>query len=193
MCEQQTAYEQGISRLIEYVRQWSDTPSPTARRKAISALADRLNDLLRELETSGAAQGAIEDEHDQEPPPEVGFDGLPIPAPKWGVCYSETLQHMWDLVDSAKRAADKLPNPRKRKSLPVAALGLLHLRMTHGFDRPRLSDTSPDVQELKRVCEAAGLIKSAETLRNALSKELQSFDPYYAPPWVDYVLTGRWE
>jgi hypothetical protein len=190
MCEQQTDYERGIFRLIEYVRQLSDTPSPTERRKAITAIADRLNAVLFDLETSGAAQGAIEDEHDQVPWPEVGFDGLPIPVPNWDVSYSATLGHMRALVDSAKRAADKLPNPRERNALPSAALGLLHLRIKHGFDRPRLSDTSPDVQELKRVCEAAGLFKSAETLRNALSKELQSFDPYYAPPWVDRIIDG---
>ena len=190
MCEKQADYERGISRLVDYVRQLSDTPSPTEQRRAITALADRLNDLLFDLETSGAAQGAIEYEHDQAAPAEIDFDGLPTPAPKWGVSYSATLGHMRDLVSSAKRAADKLPNPRERNALPFAALGLLHLRIKHGFDRPRLSDTSPDVQELKRVCEAAGLFKSPETLRNALSKELQSFDPYFAPPWVDRIIGG---
>ena len=190
MSEPATDYEKGILRLVERVRELNDPWNSTERRKEIEGLADRLNALLRDLETPGAAQGEIEYEHDQPPAPEIGPDGLPTPGERWAPTYAATLHHMRALRDSAKRAAEALPGPRLRPALPFAALGLLHLRYRHGFERPRLSDSSPDVRELGRVCNAAGLFKSPEALRNALSKEMQSFDPNFIRPDIERIIEG---
>ncbi|MDI1267802.1 MAG: hypothetical protein PSV40_01685 [Polaromonas sp.] len=174
MSEETSAYEQGINRLIEYVRKQTNVLNPTQRKNALVAFATRLNALARDLETHGMAQGAIEEEHDQ--------------APDVFCSYAATLRHMRELAESAQRAAASLPDARKRFAMPAAALGLVHLRHAHGYKRPVLSNTSADVKELARVCKAAGLIKSDEALRGALAAGLNAFDPYYVPPWVDEVV-----
>lgn len=172
--EETSAYEQGIERLIEYVQKQTEVASPTKRKKALTAFAKRLDDLARDLETHGAVQGEIEQEHEQARDLTCG--------------YSATLWHMRDLAESANRAAAALPDARKRFALPAAALGLVHLRYAHGYPRPALSDTGAEVKELERVCKGAGLVKSAETLRGALAEGLNAFDPYYVPPWIELVV-----
>ncbi len=190
MSEPATDYEAGILRLVERVRQLDRPWNSTGRRKEIEGLADRLNALLCDLETPGAAQGAIEFEHDQPPAPEIGRDGLSVPVERWAPTYEATLYHMRTLADSAKRAAATLPEPRLRPAVPFAALGLLHLRYRHGYSRPSLSNTSPEVSELERVCNAAGIFRSREALRNALSKELQTFDPCFIRPDIERIIEG---
>jgi hypothetical protein len=188
-------YEQGIARLIALVKEieggkgavkWSPTPS----REALLAIADRLAELRCDLETPSSATFDIENEHDKEYPPQVGVDGMPIPTEPWGCSYAATLMHMRELEASARRAAAALPDARTRNALPTAALGLLWLRLEHGYGRPRLSNDSDDVKELGRVCESAGLHKSPVTLRNALSKALEAYDPHQMPPWAWEVVTG---
>lgn len=181
-------YESGILRLVECVRGMSKGHRGGEQCKEILQFASRLNALIDDLDSLGSAQSDIESEHDKDPAPEIGIDGYPRPAPVWGCSYKATLMHMSALADSAKRAADSLPTSRQKLALPFAALGVLHLRYRHEYPPPKLSDISPDVLELKRVCEAAGVFKSNETLRNALSAAMSSFDRYYFPPGIDEVL-----
>lgn len=181
-------YESGISRLVKSVRGLSKGHRGGELSKEIMQFSNRLNALVNDLDELGSAQFDIECEHDKDPAPEVGIDGMPKPALDWGCTYKATLMHMSALADSAKRAADSLPTSRQKLALPFAALGVLHLRYRHEYPPPKLSDISPDVLELKRVCEAAGVFKSNETLRNALSAAMSSFDRYYFPPGIDEVL-----
>lgn len=183
-------YEHGISRLIERVRGMAVAFDVTTLHSEIMHFSERLKGLASDLDELGSAQFNIECEHDKEPTPDIGLDGYPMPSPDWGCTYKATLMHMGSLADSAKRAADSLPKPRQRLALRFAAMGVLHLRYRNDFPNPRLSDNSPDVQELKRVCEAAGIFKSIETLRNALSTEMKSFDRHYFPPGIWEVIDG---
>jgi hypothetical protein len=181
-------YESGISRLIERVRRMNKGHGGGTLSKEILQFASRLKGLVDDLDSLGSAQEDIECEHDKDPAPEIGNDGYPRPVTVWGCSYKATLMHMSALADSAKRAADSLPTARQKLALPFAALGVLHLRYRYEYPAPKLSDNSPDVLELKRVCEAAGMFKSNETLRNALSAAMISFDRYYFSPGIDEVL-----
>ena len=181
-------YESGISRLVKSVRGMNNGHRGGELRKEIMQFSNRLNALVNDLDELGSAQFDIECEHDKDPAPEFGIDGYPRSVPDWGCSYKATLMYMSALADSAKRAADSLPTARQKLALPFAALGVLHLRYKHEYPAPKLSDNSPDVLELERVCKAAGMFKSIETLRNALSAAMSSFDRYYFPLGIDEVL-----
>jgi hypothetical protein len=184
-CRVNDDYERAILRLIERVRGMNEAPKVvTLRRKKLMGFAKRLNDLASELDQPWAVQSDIECEHDKEPAPRIGRDGYPIPVQRLGVSYQATLMNMRLLADSAKRAADSLPNPRQRPVLPFAAMALLNLRYQHSFPRPVLSNESVDVHELQRVCNAAGMRLSPESFRNALSTALKRFDPLDCPPEI---------
>lgn len=183
-------YEQGIARLIKRVRELDQPWSPTPLRNEILDVAKRLEALVQLLEVNGSAQFDIECEHDKEPDPETGVDGYRIPVPDFRCGYQPTLGYMRDLADSARRAASSLPGSREKAALPFAAMGLLHLRYAHGFDAPRISDSSADVEELDRVCKGAGLYKARETLRNSLSEALKIFDRHYMPYHFRFIVEG---
>lgn len=181
-------YEGGIARLVVRVRGMNGAHQGGKLNKVILQFASRLNALVEDLDAMGSAQFDLECEHDKEPVSDIGIDGYPIPAVNWGCNYKSTLMHMTALAESAKRAADSLPTSRQRLALPFAALGVLHLRYKYEYPAPKLSDNSIDVLELERVCKAAGIYKSKETLRNALSVAMSSFDRNYFPPGIDGVL-----
>lgn len=183
-------YELGIVRLVDRVRGMDNGWSPTPLRREIERIAVDLERLVDVLELDGLAQSCIESDHDKEPPVEVDFNGMPVPAPASGDSYQVTVMRMRNLAAHARRAAGALPSPRAKLALPFAAMALLHLRYWHDYPRPALSDGSAGALELTRVCNLAGLPKAPETIRNALSEALKTFDPRYFPDGVYDVVFG---
>ena len=183
-------YDQGISRLVARLQHMDGDWSPTPLREKIECIAVDLERLIDVLEADGVAQSQIELEHDKEPPAGISPDGMPLPLPDSGFSYQVTIMRMRDLAGAARRAANALPSPRAKRALPFAATALLRLRYEHGFQKPAISDVSADVLELKRVCDLANLPKAPETIRNALSSALKTFDPDYFPDGVFEIVFG---
>lgn len=183
-----STYEAAIVRLIERARQIDQAGrewSPTPKRKKLEEIAKRIDELVAVLHEHGSAQFALEECHDRAPPPEFGANGLPLEVEQWGASYKGTIGHMCDLAESARRAAAELPHPNEKRALPFAALGLLHIRWRFGQPRPTLYEAGPCVQELKRVCDAAGLPRSTVALRGALKGALAEFDRFYCPDYIE--------
>jgi hypothetical protein len=202
-------YDLGVLLLIEHVR-WMNQQEHhalaltadgaragvTLRRNELMGFAKRLDDLANDLDQPWSLQSDIECEHDKEhfelicfangkePRLRLGPGGYPIPVPRLGVSYAATLWHMRLLADSAKLAADSLPNSRVRTMLPLAAMALLHLRFMHGLPEPKLGNKSADVQELKSIFDAADVPRSLDALRGALSIAAKKFYPFVFPPGV---------
>jgi hypothetical protein len=185
-----STYDDCVARLIKRIRQMNGDWSPTPLRNELLDIRKQLLELAERLEGQSVAQFDLEEEHDQEPPPIIGADGLPVGQTNYGASYKATLWHMRDLADSALRASENLRKPRERLAIPFAALALLHLKCWHGKTMPRLSNTSPDVKELSDICDEAGMPRSIEVFRNALSRALDKFDPHFYPPGVYEILTG---
>lgn len=170
--------------------------SPTALRKECLSIARRLTDLADDLDGASSAWSEIEDEHDKQPPPLVGRDGYPIPQSYASCSYQATVLDMRALAESAKRAAENLPNSRERFALPFAAMGLIHLKVWHGQDVLPIDVLKPIVEELQEICEAAciksnrGESLSGEALRNELRKQWGKFDRCYFPPGIWEVVSG---
>lgn len=183
-----STYEKSVARLIERIRHMDGDWSPTPLRKDLLDIRKRLLELVERLEGQGTAQFDLEEEHGQEPPPMIGVDGLPVHQPNYGASYKATLWHMRHLADSAQRASDKLPGSRERLAIPFAAMTLLHLKYWHDKQMPKLTNSSPDVVELSDICKEAGMPRSIEVFRNALSAALAKFDPHFYPPGVYEIL-----
>lgn len=177
-------YDQGKQRLTEYVRNLKEPWNPTPLSREINGLADRLESVLRELETPSASQFDIECEHDKPEQQPIGLDGLPIEMPDWRCSYQGTLLHMRELLASARRTAEGLPNPRKRYALERAATGVVWLFYEHRQQIPKLYEGGDGVRELAAICEAAGIAKSAGAYRGALSVAIKEFDHHMVPGWL---------
>ena len=189
--QDRSGYNRAFARLIQRVRALEQTErewSPTPKRKRIEEVAAKLDELATYLEGHGSDQFDIEEEHNRQPAPEVGPDGWPRAVERPWPSYKATVWHMRDLAASARRVADDLPSPRKKRALPFAALALLHLRYNHGYARPVLSDSSEDVFELKRLCEEAGIVLSDTRLRGALAEAFDSFDPTFCPYYIEDLI-----
>ena len=185
-------YEQGKARLVARVRQANQPWNPTSLSKEIDAFANRLNALAQDLKTSSGAGSAIEYEHNRQAETDTGLDGWPIEPVSFDISYDGILFHMEALAESAKRASEGLPNSRTRQALPFAALGILLLRHENGFSAlPRLTNDSPEVLELGKVCNEAGIYLAPETYRNALSAALKIFDPQFIPFEYRIIVLGR--
>lgn len=156
---------QEIRAVNEADRQWSPTPE-RKRYEDFAARAEEFAERILGLECTDVE--AVHDELRSNDRGEV-VNGYP--------CMKSIRQHVLDLAESARVASDRLPNPRARRALPFAALGLLRLRYEFGFPRPALSNSSADVVELDQVCRAAGLVLSRERLRGALAEALSGFKP----------------
>lgn len=181
-------YERGINRLITRVKSIHEIEtgkewSSTKQKKDIEKIALELEKAAKLLAVVGTAQFDIEIFHDERGSPKriVGLDGWPVEekSPIDWPSYKSIYWNIRVLAESANLAAQQLPNPRKKRALEFAAHGLLHLRNYYDFPLPKLSDTGTDVQELKRVCESAGMCLSVERYRGMLSESLKSFDPHY--------------
>lgn len=189
---QLSTYSEGVERLKKRLRGMSNTSwSPTPEYKKLHEIATALVSLADELDGCGVAQSSIESEHDKVQPPLIGADGWPIPAPDYGISFKATLMYMRELAGSAKSAASKLPNPRSRAAIPFAALAFVHLKYWYEHERPKLTNDGKDVQELSEICESAGILRSPENMRNALSDALKIFDRHFYPPGILNILTGE--
>ena len=191
---QSTEYASARLRLIERVKPLVVPVDFTDQRDRVTDLAERMAELVEELEGQSPELFDMECEHDKPQGNGVGFDGMPIVWPDYRCSYKGTLVYMRDLADSARRVADSYPGSRKRPALPSAAIGFVWLRREFGFPMPSLYNYGDDVRELGGICEAAGMHKAPETLRNALSVALREWrdDRHMQPSWVHYVLTGSW-
>lgn len=189
-----TEYKSAKLRLIERVKPLVVPVNFTENRDRVTDIADRLAELVEELDGQSSAAFDLEMEHDKPQEKCVGLDGMPIVWPDYRCSFKGTLVYMRDLAGSARRVADAYPEPRKRPALPSAATGFVWLRREFGFPMPSLYSDGDDVRELGDICEAAGMHKAPETLRNALSVALREWenDRHMQPGWVHYVLTGRW-
>lgn len=182
-------YERGIRKLIEKVsrihksereKEWNST----AKRKAIEEIAKKLEETA-DLLTSGSAQFDIESFHDERGIPEraIGLDGWPVENEEtdWP-SYQSIKSDIRLLAESARQAAEQVPNSRKRFALSFAARGFLHLRHDYGFPPVAKYKDSADVIELERVCSSAGMVLSRESYLGALTDSLKTFDPHFTEP-----------
>ncbi len=172
------AYQVAVTRLICQVRSMKEGGwSPTPERKSAELIADLLCELSARLEEYGPAQDSIEVAHDNA---WASVPGAPT--------YAGISGSIRNLAATARKVADELPDPRKKHALPFAALALLHLRYRHRFPAPSLYDDGDDVRELTRVLGEAGIYLAPQTVRNALSDALKSFDPLHPPDSIAEVL-----
>jgi hypothetical protein len=110
-------YKCGIKRLTERVKLMHEAEkelSPTPRKKDIEKIATALEKATGLLEANGCAQFDIESFHDERDIPErgIGLDGWPIvkrPVIEWP-SYKAITWHIRALAESARMAADQLPN-----------------------------------------------------------------------------------
>lgn len=189
-----TEYEAAKLRLVERVKGLVVPVNFTDQRDRMTDISERLAELVDELDGQSPGVFDLETEHDKPPEKGVGLDGLPIVWPDYRCSFKGTLGYMRDLAESARRVAASYPEPRRRPALPAAATGFVWLRREFGYPSPSLYDTGGDVREFGGICEAAGLHKAPETLRNALSVALREWENerHMQPGWVHYVITGRW-
>lgn len=59
------------------------------------------------------------------------------------------------------------------------------MRYEHGFPVPRLYVDGDAVRELQCIGERAGIVRSAERWRNALSEAMAAFDRHLIEPGID--------
>lgn len=187
-------YEAAKQRLIERVKPLVVPVNFADHRERMADIANRLRELVDELDGQSPEVLDLESEHDKPQEKGIGQDGMPIFWPDFRCSFKGTLIYMRDLADSARRVSDSYPEPRKRPALPSAATGFVWLRREFGFPSPSLYSAGDDVREFGGICEAAGMHKAPETLRNALSGALKEWenDRHMQPDWVHYVLTGSW-
>lgn len=162
-------YEKSKSRLSRRVSQIHKSDwSPTHEANALDALAQQINNLV--LELSKDKWLYLEDAFNTSSP-ENTFSG-----DRSGM-YAGLCWRLRELSDLAGREKAALPNPRYRRGLRLAAEGLLHIMYQCGHPRPTKYEHGDGVKELKEVCDAAGMCLSNESLRGALGKALDRFDP----------------
>ncbi len=187
-------YEAAVQKLIARTRdihavagEWSPTPL----RKELLEVAERIEALSALLDRSGAAQSELERRHKMRRRPEqiIGVDGYPEPADDAPFASYEGVRYeLRELARSAREAAAELPDPREKRALPFAALGVLLLRRDYEFPPAVMSDDGADVVELERVCCAAGLMLSRQRLRGALTEARRRFDLHFTPPEYKLLL-----
>ncbi len=178
-------YQQGIARLVLAVRGRHVPLNTNSERKKIETFAERLDSLVQDLNTKGTAQTSIQQAQNDNK--KTGLNGYPMED----TSYVEILGDMKLLAESARWAADRLPDSRRKLALPFAAMGLLHLAYMHGQDRPKLHNESPTVIELESICQQCGIVLSRETLRAALSFALENFEPAFTTEYQDILGLSR--
>jgi hypothetical protein len=188
----QEIYKRGIKKLVEIVsRIHSSEWSPTESKRAIEKIAKKLKETAWLLDACGSAQCDIEILHNKRgiPEPVIGLDGIPIQqSPKWEwPSYRSIRQDIELLTESARLAAEQLPDPRKNRALEFAARGFLHLRHDYGFPPISLYNNSDDVIEFESICNSAKIFLSRERYRGVLSESLKTFDPYFLQPGFELL------
>lgn len=173
------AYRGARARLVAWVRrslsaskEWSPTPLEQELRDLRSqlvALADRAE--------FGPAWSELEEAHG-----EAFAEGTQAPA----AVIKTALQGLRELAESARAAADRLPDPRRRSAVDHAALLFVHLHRMYGFDRPALSNKSAAVADFQSLLAEAGRPLSPERARGLLTTALRQLDldPTAIPPEI---------
>lgn len=203
-CENLIDYEASIQKLIRHIRYLRNEkkneedfrpPGPLNKRidLALTYPDSRLRNFDKfRLETLSEVLGttlnmlefhwyefALEDGFNADPV-ERGDDGWPIAVPSE---YSNQgsykallweLRRLKDVCNASMNEVSETP-----PCAQIAARVLLHIRYECDYPRPRKYNKGPEVQELKRICEAAGADLSEERLRGILADELEIFDPLY--------------
>lgn len=122
----------------------------------------------------------LEERFDEDPPPEIGADGLRIPYPGNNAArYKILLSQLRELAETADRLANENPKPRTKPEIPMAADFFLHLWMAAGNARPTLYDTGLAVTALSKALSVGGYVLSKERVRGILTVALSKFDPHF--------------
>jgi len=150
-----------------------------AKASRYKELADQLRTVAGEL--CRDEWFFLEEAFNENPPPGIGGDGMPIPYP-WDNAgrYQGLSYGLRELAEVAERLAGECPKPRTRPVLPLAGRLFLLMWLEAGEARPALSNASPAVLAFKRVLDDAGMCLSEERVRGILSGALDAFDPYLA-------------
>lgn len=181
--EQRQKYESAIGRLIELTRarhrhdrEWK----PTRAKKSVEAVTAQIDAMIDTLHRPGNAQEAIKATHDSAVF-WIGEDGRTREVDTGRANYDQIVQQLRFLRDSARNAAAAYPHPNKKRALPFAAAGLLHIRYHFKFPRPACSESGDEVRELARICEAAQIWLAPVTLRGAVAEALDEFSASACP------------
>ncbi len=117
---------------------------------------------------------------DQDPPPTIGADGLPIPYRGNNAArYKILLSQLRELAETADRLADENPKPRTKTEIPMTADFFLHLWLAAGNEKPTLYESGPAVTTLAGALSKAGYCLSNERVRGILTEALKRFDPHF--------------
>lgn len=172
-------YDKCISRLIDLVaRINTSTWTPTPESKALGELANKLDQTASLLAEHRWIH--LEEAFNADPPPDIGFDGMPIKNTEYRAGkYAGLYRGIEELAEFARKEKEKLPNARKKRAVKVAALGLLHVRYQCGHGQPSLYDQGEEVTALLGICEKANMVLSRERLRGLLKEALDTFDPTF--------------
>ncbi len=107
----------------------------------------------------------------------IDADGWLNYGPMPAVSYAGTRHALLALADFARDYKIRLPKPREKKAARFAADAILHFLYESGSSKPTIYNNSTAVNELKSVCDQAGVVLSRERLRGLLAERLQIFDP----------------
>lgn len=187
-----TEYETAILKLAARVRSANETKwTPTPARKECERVAKALDDVAALLDATSEGM-RIEAAHKERGEPEIvtGLDGwsqeeesdLDWPG------YESIKWQIRDLAESARMAACALPDPREKHALRHAAMGMLHLRLWHGFPYATAYNDGVAVTELERIAQLAGIVLSREAYRKALKEAMEQFDKNFMPTGFKYLI-----
>lgn len=174
-------YEEAIARLVERVRRGVKAEkdwSPTPLKKELESMERQLRTLAGRIHSKGG-WSEIEEAHGHL---------WAAPGESAHTAIQASIRSMLDLAESARYAADILPNPRERPALPDAAMLFLHVLQTYGKHRPTLYDEAPEVKAFEQLLADAGAPRSIVTVRNLLSTALKKFDQFMPPSDLEDLL-----
>jgi len=184
-----TDYERLKAGLVDYVRECArmtkrDASKRDASNRELAAIEKKLASLVTELGHSrwGGLQAEFEfwdrpklQHREVTTPMGDEFSDLGPEAAVDNVDYRTLLRGLQALAEKA--AAIRAAPPLTRDpAVTLAAEGLVVLRHNFKRSRPTLYGDGPDVLELADICARAGVPRSPERLRNALSEALKHFD-----------------
>lgn len=161
--------------------------SPTAEARELLALAGRLEKLASDLRANGPLAEAV----DQDPPPEIGLDGWPLPRPSRAGTFAAFLRSCDEVAGAARVRAEALPDARERPELAEAAGSFIRLWLECGRDRPALYADGEAVTALAGILYAAGVPLSPNRVRGLLSDALRSFYAFDQDPLYERIATWR--
>ena len=189
------AYNRCIENLVEFIAdvhaaEKDGRASPTDDKNKLNEAHKKLVKICAFLENTDT-QSLLERLHNDREvlPVRTGLDGWPVHelAYDWRT-YNGICSDIKSLAESAKIAADNLPNARIRNALKYAAQGLLHIRHRYGFSKPSRYNNDETVQLLANVCNRAEVVLSDEAYRQAIAVALNGFDPHYTEPWLRQIM-----